>query len=102
MSSKNRSGRLSRAVQLTLGIASGALAPYFAYAQTAPAAGNDTLEEVVVSGFRASLESALLEKRESAASIDSIKAEDIAKFPDSNLAESLHSIPGVSIARDAG
>jgi iron complex outermembrane receptor protein len=102
MSSRNRSGRLSRAIQLTLGIATGALAPYFAYAQTAPEAGNETLDEVVVSGFRASLETALLEKRESAASIDSIKAEDIAKFPDSNLAESLQRIPGVSIARDAG
>ena len=34
--------------------------------------------------------------------IDSIRAEDIAKFPDSNLAESLQRVPGVSITRDAG
>jgi len=101
MSIKKRSGRLSRAIQLTLGIASGALMPYFATAQTAPADEAD-LSEVIVTGFRASLEAALDEKRESAAAIDTIKAEDIAKFPDSNLAESLQRIPGVAITRDAG
>lgn len=101
MLSKHRSGRLSRAIQITLGIASGALVSFGAHAQSAPESTQE-LSEVIVTGFRASLEGALLEKRESAVAIDSIKAEDIAKFPDSNLAESLQRIPGVSIARDAG
>ena len=41
-------------------------------------------------------------KRESAEQIDTIVAEDIGKFPDQNLAESLQRIPGVAIDRDAG
>ncbi len=41
-------------------------------------------------------------KRTTATAVDTILAEDIADFPDLNLAESLQRIPGVSIARDAG
>src|SRR5215212_1301131 len=59
-------------------------------------------EQITVTGFRASLESALNEKREDAGIVDVIKAEDIAKFPDTNLAESLQRISGVVIDRDAG
>lgn len=71
-------------------------------AQSQDSAPQEEIEEVVVTGFRASLNAALADKRASAAAIDSIHAEDIAKFPDSNLAESVQRIPGVSIARDAG
>ncbi|WP_374468766.1 TonB-dependent receptor [Phenylobacterium sp.] len=60
------------------------------------------VEEVVVTGFRASVESAIALKREEAGVVDAIKAEDIAKFPDNNLAESLQRIPGVAITRSAG
>jgi TonB-dependent receptor len=77
-----------------------------AQAQTAPsdnaAGGPESLEEVVVTGFRASLSKALEAKQESVGAIDSIVAEDIAAFPDLNLAESLQRVPGVVIARDAG
>jgi iron complex outermembrane recepter protein len=64
--------------------------------------GADVTEKVEVTGFRASLESALNEKRQDSGIVDVIKAEDIAKFPDSNLAESLQRISGVVIDRDAG
>ena len=47
-------------------------------------------------------EAALNVKRNSVAAVDAIVAEDIAKFPDQNLAESLQRIPGISIQRDAG
>ena len=69
-----------------------------------PAGEKETqeLETIVVTGFRASLEVSLDMKRESAASVDTILAEDIAKFPDLNLAEAIQRIPGVAIARDAG
>lgn len=60
------------------------------------------LESVVVTGMRASLESALNSKRNDSGIVDVIKAEDMGKFPDSNLAESLQRIPGVVIDRDAG
>ena len=57
---------------------------------------------IVVTGFRESLNAAIAAKRNSASQIDVIVAEDIAKFPDTNLAESLQRIPGIAIQRDAG
>lgn len=57
---------------------------------------------IVVTGFRQSLQAALNVKRESVSSVDAVVAEDIAKFPDQNLAESLQRIPGISIQRDGG
>src|SRR6188508_3568842 len=65
-------------------------------------AGSGAIDEVVVTGFRGSLASALEEKRAQSGVVDIIKAEDIAKFPDANLAESLQRLPGVAVARDGG
>ncbi|MDO3381289.1 TonB-dependent receptor [Gilvimarinus algae] len=62
----------------------------------------DMLEEVVVTGIRASLERSMDIKRDSQGVVDAISAEDIGKFPDSNLAESLQRITGVSINRSNG
>ncbi len=72
--------------------------------ENAPAetAAADEGDAIVVTGFRASLEAALNLKRDSVAAVDAIVAEDIAKFPDQNLAESLQRIPGISISRDGG
>ena len=56
-------------------------------------------EEVIVTGIRASLESAADIKRQANGVVDAISAEDIGKFPDANLAESLQRITGVSIDR---
>lgn len=58
--------------------------------------------EIVVTGFRASLNSALAVKRKETAAVDSILAEDTGKFPDTNLAESMQRIPGVALARGDG
>ncbi len=104
-----------RKTPVTMLAASIALALQFstaAMAQQAPAADAqaqaatpepvDTLDAVMVTGYRASLEKALEIKRGEAGVIDAIVAEDIADFPDLNLAESLQRIPGVSIDRDAG
>lgn len=62
----------------------------------------DRSEDIVVTGFRSSLAKALDQKRTEAASVDSILAEDIGKFPDLNLSESIQRIPGVALARDGG
>lgn len=93
-------GLLARTVTLILAAA----ASPAAFAQDPPTAPADTegLEQVVVTGYRMSLSQALDNKRDSAVAVDMILAEDIADFPDLNLAESLQRIPGVSIARDAG
>lgn len=63
---------------------------------------NLPIEEVVVQGIRASLNQARDLKRESAVIQDSIVAEDIGKFPDQNVAESLQRITGVTISRING
>lgn len=59
----------------------------------------DVIEEVVVTGIRGSLTSSMNMKRNGQGVIDGIVAEDIGKFPDTNLAESLQRISGVSIDR---
>ncbi len=68
---------------------------------TAPLAPGEEAD-IVVTGFRASLNSALNQKRNETAAVDSIVAEDIGKFPDSNLAESMQRIPGVALSRGDG
>ena len=57
------------------------------------------LEELVVYGTRAALQQALQTKRAANSVVDAISAEDIGKFPDKNLAESLQRVPGVTINR---
>jgi iron complex outermembrane receptor protein len=59
----------------------------------------ENVEEVVVTGIRSSLQHSLDMKREASGVVDVITAEDIGKFPDSNIAASLQRVPGVSIQR---
>src|SRR5687768_9489806 len=76
-----------------------------AQAQTTPAQETQqkapdeatTLDTVVVTGIRSSLDHAMNVKRDSSGVVDAITAEDIGKFPDTNLAESLQRITGISI-----
>ena len=62
----------------------------------------DAVDAVVVTGFRKSLGVARETKKTSAIVSDVIVAEDMAKFPDLNLAESLQRLPGVAINREGG
>lgn len=70
------------------------------------ATGNGTrpenVETIQVRGIRASMVRAMDVKKESGGVVDAISAEDIGKFPDTNLAESLQRISGVSIDRSGG
>ncbi len=88
-------GASGLAVALSLGAGAAA-------AQTAPQEPVTEIDEVVVTGYRASLTAGLDAKRRDANVIDVIVAEDIADFPDLNLAESIQRVPGVAIDRDAG
>jgi len=102
-----RNTEIARAVSLAiatafLGVSTQAGAQNASTIESETPAGAESIEEVVVTGFRASLNAALTDKRDAAGAIDSIRAEDISKFPDSNLAESMQRIPGVAITRDAG
>jgi TonB-dependent receptor len=69
-------------------------------AAAAAAESGEEVETVVVTGFRASLQSAADAKRDSITITDSVFAEDIGKFPDLNIAESLSRVPGVLISRE--
>jgi TonB-dependent receptor len=71
------------------------------HAQQAAPEETKQLGTVVVTGIRKSLDSAVTLKRESRGMVDGIVAEDIGKFPDTNLAESMQRIAGVSIDRSA-
>jgi len=63
----------------------------------APAAAKDDVQRVEVTGIRASLQSAINQKRVAETHIDVISAEDIGKMPDKNVADSLARVPGVTI-----
>lgn len=84
---------------LSLGLALGTTV----HAQApAPAAAPADSDVVVVRGFRASLQSALSAKKKSNLMIESVAAEDMGKFPDQNVSESLQRLPGIQIDRENG
>ena len=64
--------------------------------------GSTDLKEVVVTGIRKSMQSALEIKRDAPEVVDSIVAQDIGKLPDPNVADSLQRIPGIQLYRYAG
>ncbi len=96
---RNLHVRLLASVGLSLAVT---MPIHAARAQTAGEgqADTDVVEpEIVVTGFRQSLARAAEIKRQAIGVVDAITAEDIGKFPDANLAESLQRISGVSIDR---
>jgi TonB-dependent receptor len=95
----NPTTRFSPKVLFT--IVGGAVLINPAFAQDQQAAGEE-LEEVVVTGLRGSLKASMDTKREAVGVVDAINAEDIGKFPDTNLSESLQRITGISIDRRNG
>src|SRR3954471_14298425 len=95
---------MQKQIKTALASASGLLAlasalPAMGQATNTAAANSQELEEVIVTGIRGSLQRNLDVKRESSGVVDTISAEDIGKFPDSNVAASLQRVPGVSIQR---
>ncbi len=80
-------------------LAASALATVSTYAA---AGASDDVEEIVVTGLRASQQAAIETKRDSQQIVDAISAEDIGKLPDVTISDSLQRIPGVQIRRDAG
>jgi TonB-dependent receptor len=74
-----------------------------AMAQEANSADDAANVEVIqVRGIRGSLEQSLSIKRASSQVVDAISSEDVGKFPDANVAESLQRITGVAIDRNGG
>ena len=96
---KHRITKLTRGLRLALAV--GAVA-----ATSTPAVfaqeGADNTEVIEIRGIRASQKENINTKRFSDSVVDAITAEDIGKFPDKNVAESLSRIPGITIDRDFG
>lgn len=92
--------KISSAVLAVL--ASVATNPSLAQEANAPAENASDYELIQVKGIRASMARAMDVKQEASGVVDAISAEDIGKFPDTNLAESLQRITGVSIDRSGG
>ena len=93
---------LAAACALLLGGAGGAMAQQAAADQADQAKKEGEVETVVVTGIRKSLTSSVNLKRDAQGVVDGIVAEDIGKFPDTNLAEAMQRIAGVSIDRQMG
>lgn len=84
--------RIAFAVKSALGLAILA-PPMLSYADTP---SDNALQEIVVTGYRKSVEQSLEAKRAETNSIDVITAEDIGKMPDKNVADSLARVPGLT------
>lgn len=89
---------LSLAIAVALGL------PAIGYAQATPPAppAEEELEEVVVTGIRAGIESAIALKADSGSIVEAISAEDIGKLPDTSIAESIARLPGITSQRAEG
>ena len=98
--------RAHRVALLGATVLAGLATPAFAQSAPAPAAPAATAApdadaaDIVVTGYRRSLAESTTAKRNATGFSDSIFAEDIGKFPDTNIAESFNRIPGVTISRD--
>ena len=73
-----------------------------AVSATAPGPDAPELQEIVVTGMRASLEKSLEIKKDASVVLDSINAEELGRFPDSDVADSLEHLPGITISRTTG
>ena len=80
-----------------------------AYAQQAapqqdatPAAPGQPVQEITVTGIRASRQQSLSKKRDADSVMDVVSAEDIGKLPDKNVADAVQRVPGVNISSGSG
>jgi len=94
---------------LLLAVVAGSMSAAFAAdpggtAAPSAEANNPTpeLQEIVVTGLRASLEKSLEIKRDAPVVLDSINATELGRFPDADVADSLEHLPGITISRTTG
>jgi TonB-dependent receptor len=91
----------TRRSALSLAIAVALALPGVSHAQAAPPATGE-LEEIVVTGIRASIESSIAVKEQSMSIVEAVTAEDIGKLPDTSIAESISRLPGLTSQRAEG
>ena len=90
------------ACSLGIGLTVSLLAPRPATGQAADSPQPSELGEVIVTGTRAALVESLDRKRDARIVQDSIVAEDLGRFPDDNVADSLSHITGITVTRTRG
>ena len=73
-----------------------------ATATAVPGKDSPELQEIVVTGMRASLEKSLEIKKDASVVLDSINATELGRFPDADVADSLEHLPGITIDRTTG
>jgi len=99
-------GRDALSAAITFALAAAAFVPATVFAQQAATPSETpsatTLDSVQVTGYRYAIEKSLQQKRDANAVVEVITAEDVGKFPDKNVADSLQRVPGVVITRDGG
>jgi TonB-dependent receptor len=88
----------STGIRLTAALALGVLTLAASLAE-AQESSNDAVEEIQVIGKRASLLRSLDQKRSAKSIVDSIASEELGRFPDPNVADSLSHVPGVTVTR---
>ncbi|HEX7781497.1 MAG TPA: TonB-dependent receptor [Sphingobium sp.] len=86
----------------TVAVVIAGASPQIGFAQEAASDSPESADSIVVTGYRKSLSDARDLKKAAVIQKDVIVAEDMAKFPELNLAESLQRLPGVQITREAG
>lgn len=77
------------------------LAPGLAWAQSATQ-DESTVEDIVVTGRRAADRAAIDSKRNADGQVDQVRADDVGRLPDQNVAEALRRLPGLSVQNDMG
>ena len=97
---KLQKNRLAASISMLLG--AGLATPLMAQESDTSQVADDQIEIVEVSGIRGSLIRSMDIKRSAKGVVDAISAEEMGKFPDTNLAESLQRITGVSVSRANG
>ena len=85
---------------IVLGSAGTVLAQQAATTVTAPGSRSDQIEEITVTGIRASVQKAQQIKRDAAVNVESVTTEDLGKFADASVADAVKRIPGVQIQRN--
>jgi TonB-dependent receptor len=99
-----RSVLLSRPARAALatGLLLGVTAPAFAEDTPAPVADGTDAPDIVVTGARAAQRQAAAEKRDADNTVETLRANDVGKLPDQNVAEAIKRLPGLSVANDQG
>lgn len=89
---------IASAVSLSLlGLALNVQAAEVAAPPAKPAEDKSQLEQVVVTGIRASIQKSIDTKRNADTNVEVVSAEDVGKMPDKNIADALSRLPGVNV-----